>query len=609
MNVVPKDFTLHSLLNNPKEQFIIPSYQRRYAWRYPQQAALFKDIDMLLDNDGHLFGMLILHTGHHHGGVNTVNVVDGQQRLTSTAILLLVMKTKFEEFKDEFTTNQLAQLLYCGDYTKSKVRKLVLGELDEPDMDYLFKGKLDKIKNKRIVEAYETYTNFIEKGIVEGGIEWLEKYYNKLLHTAKIIRLDVHEAKDAYKLFETINNRGLRLSATDILKNFILGHASKLGDKQLEDTKDLWSELIINLDGINSDDFFRQYVSSIYTRKISRTKLIEEFKKHYFKNVEGVDKLGEYRYNYGYIEEESLEDEDDGTNGDIDDMQEMEIETDETIEEKEQRVDIIGYLQEIVDASACYSKIINLKFTDQKVNQLLKDLRSIKSFPSYIFLMHFLQLQDISRRDTLEVLKMIGALMLRRHVTGRSTAYNDNIFASMLRLDHTDENYIQNIKESMFEHYPDDDEFEDRFATHELKERVIDRARYILSQIEYHITGETSEVLISCTEDVHVEHIIPKRITTKKSKREYGDWMEYLPGNVVLEHKKRVNRIGNMTLFSGPLNIKISNGPFLDKREEYRKSNIQLTKDLVEYEDFKFVNLDERGEELASIAKNIWRIK
>ena len=49
----------------------------------------------------------------------------------------------------------------------------------------------------------------------------------RLKNQAVIIRLDVSEAKDAFKLFETINNRGLRLSATDIIKNFLLGNAAK----------------------------------------------------------------------------------------------------------------------------------------------------------------------------------------------------------------------------------------------------------------------------------------------------------------------------------------------------------------------------------------------
>lgn len=601
MNVVPRDFTLHSLFNNPNEQFLIPSYQRRYAWKYPQHAALFRDVDMLLANDGHLFGMLILHTGMYHGGLNTVNVVDGQQRLTTTTILLKTMMDQFRNLGFDFQANQIAQLLYCGDFTKQEKRKLVLGELDEPDMDFLFKNKLDKIKNLRILEAHNSFERFIKEGIDEGGTEWLERYYQKLLHTCKIIRLDVPEAKDAYKLFETINNRGLRLSATDILKNFILGHTAKVNDETLLRSKELWAELITNLDGINSDDFFRQYVSSIYTRKISKTKLIEEFKKHYFKNVRDVEKLGEYMYNYGITEEESMDDE--GIESEVIELSDLTEETKIVTN----RISIEDYLQQIVDASKCYNKIIFTRFEDKKISQLLQDLKSIRSFPSYIFLMHFLQFENVVKKDKLKVLKMIATLMLRRHVVGRSTAYNDDIFANLLRLDHNDEDYIKNIKESLLPDYPDDDEFEDRFATHELKERVIERARYILTQIEYQITGNTNELAVSSAEDVHVEHIIPKTIDTKKSKKEFGDWMEYLPGNVNLEHKKRVNRIGNMTLFSGALNIKVSNNPFLDKRKEYKNSNIKLTKDLAEYKFFKFTHLDERGKDLAKLAKTIWK--
>jgi len=599
MNVVPRDYTLHALFNNPHEQFMIPSYQRRYAWRYPQQAALFRDIDMLLENDGHLFGMLILHTGMHTGGTNKVSVVDGQQRLTSTTILLKVMLDVFETNKDQFRVGQITQLLYCGDYSKKNHRKLLLGDLDEPDMNNLFNGNLNKIKNGRILEAYETFHNFIEEGVEEEGISWLERYFHKLLHTAKIIRLDVPQAKDAYKLFETINNRGLRLSATDILKNFILGHAAKISDEKLTHAKELWSELIINLDGINTDDFFRQYVSSIYTRKITKTKLIEEFKKHYFKNVLAVEKLGEYMYNYGFQEEESLED------SEIDFESQYDNEEDSN---DQTRIDIADYLKNIVLASECYANIIYSEFEDAKINQLLEDLRAIRSFPTYIYLMHFLQFEHINRKTKLTVLKMISSLMLRRHVVGRSTAYNDDIFANLLRLDDKSDDYLNLIKEELLEDYPEDDEFKDRFPVHELKERVIERARYILTQIEYFKTGNTRELNVSDTEDVHVEHIIPKTIDTKKSKREYGDWMDYLSGNVRLEHKKRVNRIGNLTLLSGPLNISIGNNPFLDKRKEYRNSNIQLTKELGEYKYFKFQHLDDRGRELADIAIKIWKI-
>ncbi|WP_373496679.1 DUF262 domain-containing protein [Aquiflexum sp.] len=261
MNVTPKDFTLHSLLNVPTEQFKIPSYQRRYAWKYPQHRALIEDIDMLLPGDGHLFGMLILHTSFHHGGINAVNVVDGQQRLTTITILLKVLMNKFIDLKDDYNAYQVVgQLLYCGDPKKSSTPKLELGELDNPDYLNLLKGDLDKIKNRNLSDAYSFFTEFVEDAINDVGIDWLGHFLTKLIHTAKIIRLDVMQAPDAYKLFETINNRGLRLSATDILKNFILGHAAKISNEKLNEAREIWSEIIVQLDGIPTDDFFRQYV-------------------------------------------------------------------------------------------------------------------------------------------------------------------------------------------------------------------------------------------------------------------------------------------------------------------------------------------------------------
>ena len=600
MNIVPKDFTLHSLLNNPHEQFQVPSYQRRYAWKYNQHAALFEDIDMLLPNDGHLFGMLILHTGAHHGGTNAVDVVDGQQRLTTISILLFALYQKFKELKDEYTYKQIAQLLYCGNPEKSDTPKLVLGELDNSDYLNLLSGNFKKIKNQNILDAYNLFIEYIDDSVEESSINWLQNYYDKFVHTAKIIRLDVQQAQDAYKLFETINNRGLRLSATDILKNFILGHAAKISKETLNESREIWSELITALDGIPTDDFFRQYVISIYTRKISSNKLIEEFKKHYFKHVKDVDKLGEYRYTLGIddSEVEATEDDDADIEAASEDVEDEENDV--------ERVSITDYLSDIVGAAVCYAKIWNCDFSDKKINEKLRELSAIKSFPSYIFLMHYLQ-GNYNRKHVLLVLDMIAALMLRRHMTGKSTAYNDDIFAKLLRIDF-DENHPDTIKDLLLEDYPNDDEFLDRFPTHELKQRVINRARYILTKIEYYKTGNTKEFSINSTEDVHVEHIIPQTIDTKKSKKEFGDWETYLGDKALINHKKKVNRIGNMTLLASELNITASNNPFTNKKKFYRKSNIILTKELAEMQNFKFSHLDKRGEELAEIAIRIWKL-
>ena len=604
MQIIPKDFTLHGLLNNPNEQYQIPSYQRRYAWRFNQQAALFKDIDMLMKNDGHLFGMLILHTGMYRGGLNNVQVVDGQQRLTTISILLYALRRKFKELGNEYNFSQISYLLYCGNPNEEKTPKLILGELDNKDYANLLKHRLDNIENKRILEAFSTFEYFINDAYEDKGDEWINGYFQKLIYTAKIIRLDVQQAQDAYKLFETINNRGLKLSVTDILKNFILGHAAKISETKLEEVKTLWADLIIALDGIPTDDFFRQYVTSIYTRKITINKLIEEFKKHYFKSVKDVDKLGEYRYNNGAGESEDIYDEDEETNEET--YSDLEQEEEELVS-TEKRKDITDYLRDIVNAGKCYSKIWHSNFDDKKLNKRLQDLQAVRSFPSYIFLMHYLQ-TDAQKKEKYKVLEFITTVMLRRHICSRRTSENDDIFAKLLRLDFLEDGYLNKFKDLLLEDYPEDDEFVDRFPVHDLKHQVLDRARYILTEIEYYKSGNTGEFSISSPEDVHVEHIIPQKITTKSNIAEFGNWEVYLGNKALIYHKQKVNRIGNLTLLAGNLNIGASNNPFTRKRKSYKESNIQLTQELGNLTDFRFYHLDKRGTELAEIAKRIWKI-
>ena len=122
-----------------------------------------------------------------------------------------------------------------------------------------------------------------------------DSFYFKLMDKVSVIRLDVYQAKDAYKLFETINNRGLSLSPTDIIKNFLLGHASILDDETLISVKENWKNIIVSLDGISTDEFFRHFMCSQLRRKITFTYLNDEFKKLYINSVQNCEGLAEFR--------------------------------------------------------------------------------------------------------------------------------------------------------------------------------------------------------------------------------------------------------------------------------------------------------------------------
>jgi hypothetical protein len=207
------------------------------------------------------------------------------------------------------------------------------------------------------------------------------------------------------------------------------------------------------------------------------------------------------------------------------------------------------------------------------------------------------------------VLKTIETFMLRRHICEFRTGEHDDIFARLNRL--CDEESVLSIdvrvKNALLEHLPSNALFVSNLPNHKFKGKLRGRAKYMLEQIEYHNFGHTGEFIISSSNEVHLEHIIPETITTKKSKKEFGDWETYLGADAIELHPKYIHLIGNMTLLAGSLNISASNNPFLDKQSFYSKSKIQLTRLLAtDYPEFTFKDVDERGQMLAKIALDIW---
>jgi uncharacterized protein with ParB-like and HNH nuclease domain len=595
MTITPNKLSISQLFAISNEQFVVPAYQRRYAWGNNQTNALFEDIDILQENDGHLFGMLILHATLHHGGLNCPEIVDGQQRITTLTLLLKAIQSRYSDLGREDKVLEIGKMLICKGYDDVERNKLVLGDLDNLDYARIMSQRdLEAIENKNLYEAYNSYNqllSFFDLGS-------LNKFYFKLTNVAILIRLDVGLAKDAYKLFETINNRGLRLSPTDIIKNFLLGHAAKIEDQisgTLAEVKRLWTEIIKDLDGLDADDFFRQYMCSALQRKVSMNKLVAEFKDYYFKNVKMTKLLGEFAY-YSFDNDQEEEEGFDADDVNHDDRGGL----------LDGKWTITQFLAEIAKSSRTYKAISLEQVLNIRINRRVKNLNRILSKPSYIFLMNFLRSEyDINTQD--EVLKMIETFMLRRHICEMRTGEHDDVFSKLNKHIGT-ENIVEEIKDSLMDYYPKDQVFSLNFPQHQFKGKLIDRAKYVLEMMEYNKTGNTSEFSINQGSEVHLEHIVPQTIDTKKSQEEYGDWISYLGENALALHKRYVNKIGNMTLLAGPLNISGSNNPFETKKEKYTLSNILLTKELKNYDEFRFEQIDNRGKELAELALQIWTL-
>lgn len=196
--------------------------------------------------------------------------------------------------------------------------------------------------------------------------------------------------------------------------------------------------------------------------------------------------------------------------------------------------------------------------------------------------------------------------MMRRHICEKRSNELETIFAGLTGL--ADEDYEKEVLAIVKGHTPADEEFESAFATFPFVPAVISRARYALEMFEYEAIKHKYEYHLADSDDLELEHIIPKAAEKASTKKEFGDWPSYLGEGWKAKHIKMLHRIGNMALLADELNVVASNNPVLAKRKEYAKSNIKLTKGLVDLDKFKFKQIEDRSRDFAKQAVQMWKV-
>jgi len=262
------------------------------------------------------------------------------------------------------------------------------------------------------------------------------------------------------------------------------------------------------------------------------------------------------------------------------------------------------FVSDLVSAAKIYGEIVFARTRKPQVDRHLRNLRMIKMAQAYAFLMH-LRIGGIKDRNFVEILRLTEAFLLRRHICRERANETERLFAKLCEADPenpTNETVVAYRKEC-----PSDERFRQSFCDFHFNANIIDRARYCLEKIELSGHGNEDELGVLGADAVHIEHIIPQTINTKKAKREFGDWVEYL-GENASRHGEYVSRIGNLTLFSGRLNIGASNGPFNKKKEAYKQSAIKITRDLVNLRNFRLPQVENRSEKFADLAVQLWPI-
>lgn len=270
------------------ERLKIPSYQRRYSWEEEQFEDLWRDLNGITSDGSHFFGTIVFMSGTHvAGGTNEIDIVDGQQRITTISILLCATRDHLKANYDEEDTKQRVETinedLWIVDRDGERQgMRLTLGNLDRESYRSLVNGYIDEIENGKIESGYEFFRDRLETEC--DSLSEVKELHDRILDQLIYVSITAEGHSEAYQLFETMNNRGLSLSPIDLMKNYLLMKASKRTGTDEDRVEDLWGDIIKNIDSLSGihdsgETFFRQYFMSSpllgINQKITKSKLYD----------------------------------------------------------------------------------------------------------------------------------------------------------------------------------------------------------------------------------------------------------------------------------------------------------------------------------------------
>ncbi|MGL2813923.1 GmrSD restriction endonuclease domain-containing protein [Helicobacter pylori] len=542
---------------NQNNQFVIPIYQRLYSWEKEQCEQLWDDIIKIGGNDkanGHFIGS-ILYVLDGNTPSSPLLIIDGQQRLTTITLLLIALRN---HSSDEVKRKEIESYLINSNKDGDKKFRLILSESDKDTLLSLIdKNKREPSKpSLKIMENFKLFEKWIRKNTDK--LETIFKGLEKLM----IVWIALKKEKDDPQLiFESMNSKGIELTQTDLIRNYIIMETEV--EKQENFYNQYWRAMEEDFKQSEKqskrEDLFNKFVRHYLTIKIGKTpnekRVYEAFK--------------DYQQKEG-IEIEDL----------LKDLQKY-----------------CGFFCQIV-----FKK--EDKEDDKDLNEALGFLVDLKMDVIYPLLLElYSDYIDgvLSKQDFIPIIYLIESYICRRAVCGIPSNGLNKFFPSFTKkIDK--KQYLKSVEEHFGsltgnQKFPNDFEFKDSFITKGLYGRnktKKKKTRYFLERLENFNTKEPVD-----TQKCTIEHIMPQTLTE--------EWERDLGGNFQAIHDKYLHTIGNLTLTG--YNKEYSNNSFQEKRDMekgFKQSPLKLNQSLKDLESFGEKEIEKRANDLADWALKIW---
>ncbi len=579
-----------------KFYYAIPKYQREYTWSYREWEALYDDISE--NNNEYFIGSIIcIPLG------DTINpymeVIDGQQRLTTISLLLTALYHRLMAYKGDLSEDDEDVLPSLRKSLRSSISpnemKLV------PQVQNWNKDDYDVVMNeeglrkavatrhpyfgsRKISRCYRYFLWRLDKEIEgldsQSAIATLLDKCEKVKQ-AILVKIEVSSHSDAYVLFESLNNRGTPLTAIDLMKNLIMARAESNG-LTIDDCFNRWQQLLSNL----SDDysiqerFFRQYYNAFKHR------LNEPFQSD---NDRKKDPLGTV-----------------ATRSNLLNIFECLI-----------NKNLTSFLDDILKCGQIYSLLI-LQDDDEKIyRNALEDLDHIQGAPSYLLLMYLLRNKTQLQIDDSQIIKLIQLLakyFVRRNLTDYpATRDLTRIFMDIIGIIEESDIKGAGVMTKIIEvlstsaNCASDEQFEKSLKGDVYKDNV-GATRYILCKLaESAMTQESWTDLWKRTDKKvfvwTIEHIFPEGENIPQC------WVDMIAnGDKKLANKYRevyTHKIGNLTVTG--YNSSLGNKSFEEKRDRKSKdgqrfigykNGLEINKEIAEKDAWTIDNIKKRTDDL-----------
>lgn len=592
-----------------KRRYLIPLYQRQYAWEIsPQLELLWEDIQRAatkLEAGGilpapHFMGAIVISQVQTFGKqVQAFEVIDGQQRLTTFQLLLAGLRDVAVVHSAEYADEVTKYILNDGVMEHPEIERFKLwpsltdrasfiGVVDPQDRSDAATFRLDDEQGvvRPSVAAHAFFRDRIEKHVMPDGQFdpfKMEKLFEALRVGLAAVSIELESGDDAQTIFETLNSRGVDLTASDLMRNFIFQRAKGLGQTNGSLNVDrLYQKYWLPLDGWfwkEGDTRGRQTKSRLDWLLVDHLTMKKA-------ETVSVDDLFE-TYRRWILDQEPFS----------------------TIKAE----------LESISASAAVHRRLADRSSDDPLGRFGRFAKAFDVSTTMPLVLYLASESGLPEVDLPAALELIESYIVRRDICGLTTANYNRFFVDMVaKLRAAGKTSVGHIRQLLSAsqadamRFPPDTEWQTQWlGRDQYKASRQPRLRYLFEAIEHRKRNDRGE-LIAIRSDLTLEHIMPQKWREKWPIPSFlhvgGNEIDIEYEVRVLERDQAINKLGNLTLLTHKLNAQVSNGPFSTKMPAVKAHTaLELNRELEQYTSWNEEMIALRGTALFNTARQIWR--